>query len=47
MNRSKEVETRPDFQLWLISLDDSADDRDVDVLRANVVSGRHHCDVNV
>ena len=37
VDRAKELKARGDFQLWLVSLDDSADNRDVDILSTDIV----------
>ena len=44
---SEELKTRLDLLLRLVRLDDCADDRDVDVLRADVVRGGDLCDVDI
>ena len=37
VDRAKELKARGDFQLWLVSLDDGADNRDVDILSTDIV----------
>ncbi len=47
VNGAKELKTGSKLLFGLVSLDDGADDRNVDVLRANIVRRRHASDVDV
>lgn len=47
VDRAEELESRRDFELRLVGLDNGADDGNVDVLGANVVRGRNASDVDV
>ena len=44
---TEKLETRSKFLLGPISLNDGADDGDVDVFRTDVVCGRDACDVDI
>ena len=47
VDRAEELETRSKFLLRPVSLNDGADDGDVDVFRTDVVCGRDACDVEI
>ena len=44
---TEKLEARSKFLLGPVSLNDGADNCDVDVLRANIVRGRHACNVDI
>ena len=47
VNSAEELKTRSDLQLWLVGLNDGANNRDVDVFGADVVRRRDRRNVNV
>ena len=44
---AKQLETRSNLELGLVSLDDGADNRNVDILRTNIVCRGDTCNVDV
>jgi len=47
MNGAKQLETRRNFLLWPVRLDYRADDGNIDILSTDVVSRRHHGNVDI
>lgn len=47
VDSAKELKTWLNFKLWLVGLDNRADDRNIYVLGADIVRRRHHGDVDV
>lgn len=47
VDRTEELKTGLDFQFWLVSFNNGADNGDIDVLGANVVRRRDHGNINV
>lgn len=47
MNRAKKAEARSNFQLWLVGLNNRADNCDIDVLGADIVGRRYHGNVDI
>lgn len=47
IDRPEQVESRPDFQLGLVCLDNCTDNSDVNVFSADIVSRRNHCNVDI
>ena len=47
VDSTQKLEARENFLLWFVGLDDGAYNRDVYILRTDVVCGGDHCNVNV
>lgn len=47
VNGAEKLETWKDLLLWPVSLDNGADNRNIDILGANIMGRRDYCNVDI